>query len=111
MHVCMHAIVDNSLYLGEQVPGSDDGSYSSRATLLQAMGKALEDGDMDSAVALRAEFARRTILRADPTQSKGSYDPYLDQVSSTTITTTVFITSITLQCLFPVVLLPSSTIL
>ena len=48
--------------------------------MLQAMGKALEDGDMDSAIALRAEFARRTILRADPTQSKGSYDPYLDQV-------------------------------
>eukprot|EP01035_Chromulina_nebulosa_P023969 gene23969-31115_t len=30
--------------------GDGDGAYSSRATVLQAMGKALEDGDMDSAI-------------------------------------------------------------
>ena len=36
-YVCMHAIEDNCLYLGEEFPGSADGSYSSIATLLHAI--------------------------------------------------------------------------
>ena len=50
-----------------------------RTDLLRRMGEALENDDVDAATALRAEFAFKTALRADPTQEAGSYDPYLDQ--------------------------------
>ena len=52
---------------------------SPRQHLLQQMAMALEQGDVALAQTLREEFATLTALRADPTQAKGSYDPYLDQ--------------------------------
>ena len=58
---------------------TNQGSGGERATLLRRMGEALENGELDEATALRAEFAFKTALRADPTQETGSYDPYLDQ--------------------------------
>jgi hypothetical protein len=51
----------------------------SRVDLLLGMGNALENGDLARAEYLRELFAAKTLLRADPTQRKGSYDPYLDQ--------------------------------
>lgn len=52
---------------------------SSRQAVLQAMGEALDEGDMDRAKELRQDFMAMTARRADPTQPEGSYDPYLDQ--------------------------------
>ena len=50
-----------------------------RQAKLQALGQALEDGDMETAERLREEFMVMTDRLADPTQAKGSYDKYLDQ--------------------------------
>jgi len=52
---------------------------SNRQLLLQQMADSLSNSDMDTAIRLREEFALLTALRADPTQEKGAYDPYLDQ--------------------------------
>lgn len=58
----------------------DSESYSSnRQVLLQQMAESLSKNDMTTAIRLRDEFALLTSVRADPTQDKGSYDPYLDQ--------------------------------
>lgn len=54
-------------------------SESPRQKLLQEMSIALQQGDTERAERLREEFASLTVQRADPTQRKGSYDPYLDQ--------------------------------
>lgn len=52
---------------------------SSRQAVLQAMGEALDGGDIEKATQLRQDFMAMTARRADPTQPEGSYDPYLDQ--------------------------------
>lgn len=52
---------------------------SNRQLLLQQMAESLSRGDIATATRLRDEFALLTALRADPTQEKGSYDPFLDQ--------------------------------
>ena len=56
-----------------------DNTGDDRTRLLRAMGEALAEGNIDEAKKLRESFARKTLLRADPTQDEGSYDPYLDQ--------------------------------
>ena len=55
------------------------GSSSSRQVLLQLMGEALDNGNLEKAEQLREEFMTMSALRADPTQAEGSYDSYLDQ--------------------------------
>lgn len=59
--------------------GSAPPVESSRQAVLQAMGEALDEGDMERATELREDFMAMTARRADPTQPEGSYDPYLDQ--------------------------------
>lgn len=56
-----------------------DNTGDDRTRLLRAMGEALGEGNIDEAKKLRESFAQKTLLRADPTQDEGSYDPYLDQ--------------------------------
>ena len=58
---------------------SVDKDGTSRQSLLQGMAEALEAGDMESAEALRDRFTLLTMLKADHTQSQGSYQQYLDQ--------------------------------
>jgi len=55
------------------------GYMSPRQVILYEMGVALEEGDIDKAKDLREKFAKSTKLKADPTQTDGSYDKYLDQ--------------------------------
>ena len=50
-----------------------------RQAKLQALGQAMEEGDMETAERLREEFMVMTDRLADPTQAQGSYDKYLDQ--------------------------------
>ena len=50
-----------------------------RSEVLRQMGEALSEGDLEKAEALRETFIVMTQRLADPTQSQGSYDPYLDQ--------------------------------
>ena len=52
---------------------------SPRQVLLQQMGEALDNGNLEKAEQLREEFMTMSALRADPTQAEGSYDSYLDQ--------------------------------
>lgn len=52
---------------------------SARQLVLEQMGEALNNGNMKQAEQLRDKFIQMTIVRADPTQNKGSYDRYLDQ--------------------------------
>lgn len=54
-------------------------SNGDRASLLQGIAAALSDGNVALAESLREQFARKTMLRADPTQEEGSYDRHLDQ--------------------------------
>lgn len=56
-----------------------DSTGDDRTQLLRAIGEALTNGNIDEATELRESFALKTLLRADPTQEEGSYDPYLDQ--------------------------------
>ncbi len=65
----------SSSSLSAQTTGED----SDRGGLLRRMGEALCAGDIETATALRQQFAHRTALRADPTQAVGAYDQYLDQ--------------------------------
>lgn len=58
---------------------SSPNTKSPRQGVLQAMGEALDDGDLKKAEALRDQFIMMTAIRADPTQKEGSYDRYLDQ--------------------------------
>ena len=55
------------------------GISGTRAQLLKMMGEALEAGDVRGAEDLRGQFAKKTYVRADPTQDEGAYDRYLDQ--------------------------------
>ena len=50
-----------------------------RAALLRSMAEALEQGDQATAERLCGEFAKKTLLRQDPTQDEGSYSRFLDQ--------------------------------
>lgn len=52
---------------------------TSRQSLLQAMAEALESGDITAAEVFRDRFTLLTMLEADPTQTRGSYQEYLDQ--------------------------------
>jgi hypothetical protein len=58
---------------------SASGAGAGRAALLRGMAEALEQGDEAAAERLRDEFARKTVLRQDPTQDEGSYSRFLDQ--------------------------------
>ena len=60
---------------------SQDNEENVKITLLSQMEDALEKGDIALAESLRDQFVLLKSLRADPTQSEGAYDPYLDQVN------------------------------
>jgi MoxR-like ATPase len=69
----------SSSYKKEESPVNTDSAINSRQSLLQAMAEALESGDRTSAEAFRDRFTLLTMLKADPTQARGSYQEYLDQ--------------------------------
>ena len=74
------AVRDEVLRLSSKgVVGPGPAMSSSRQIILQAIGNALESGDLKKATELREEFMISTARKADPTQADGSYDPYLDQ--------------------------------
>jgi len=60
---------------------SQGNEENEKITLLSQMEDALEKGDIALAESLRDQFVLLKSLRADPTQSEGAYDPYLDQVN------------------------------
>lgn len=71
-------IVTTGSTLTDSLPKAESVAPS-RAALLHRVGQALQQNDLNSATKLRDLFSQLTALRADPTQSEGSYDPYLDQ--------------------------------
>ena len=69
----------NNVLMGEYSNDVSSIPTTGRQAKLQALGQAIEEGDMETAERLREEFMVMTNLLADPTQAKGSYDKYLDQ--------------------------------